>query len=88
MLCYVLPSILTQAKTTVIVISLQVPRIPDGLMPVRWKHEFGLRAVTRYYALRLGTRNKKKWRRNERRKEIHSLKVSYTRHYLEMYQKS
>jgi len=31
MLCYVLPSILTQAKITVIVISLEVPRILDGL---------------------------------------------------------
>jgi hypothetical protein len=42
MLCYVLLAIFAQVIITVIVTSLKVPRITDGITPVRWMHEFKL----------------------------------------------
>jgi hypothetical protein len=40
----VLLAIFTQVKITVIVTSLKLPRITDGIMQVRWMHEFKLAA--------------------------------------------
>ena len=74
MLCYVLLAIFAQAKITVIVMSLNVLRIIDGIM-----HEFKLTAQLpdivfsdsgRETKRNGGMKDGKKWKRNERRKEM------------------